>query len=147
MSLFIPTITMALASENKYIYRTATPEEVQPFFPTIIDLGPVKGVRVVKPDFTYEYVYDNRTLDQDEGYQYGYYYPYAISVRINTLSPSGYTLTVSIISGGQTKWSGELGEGESSPTITCNGAQTYVRIVNQNSVQIHYTSTITLIYN
>lgn len=146
-SLFIPTISMALATENKEIYRTASPEEVRLFIPTIIDAGPMKGVRVVKPDFTYEYVDDDRTLSPDTLAQYGAYYPYAVSVRINTVSPSGYTLTVSIISGGQTKWSGELGAGQSSPTITCNGAATYVRIFNQNSVSIHYTSRITLIYN
>ncbi|MGQ9680355.1 MAG: hypothetical protein ACUVV4_06270 [Candidatus Bathyarchaeia archaeon] len=146
-SLFITTIMMTFAAENKYIYRTATPEEVQTFFLKIEDLGPVRGVRVVKPDFTYEYVDDERTLAPDTGYQYGSYHPYAVSIRINTLSPSDYMLTVTIKINGVVKWSGGLGAGQSSPTITANGGTIYVRVLNQNDVSIHYACTITLIYN
>lgn len=147
MSLLLPTISLALAKKDKYIYRTATPEEVQDFSIKLDDLGPIRGVRVVKPDFTYEYINDDRTLAPDTGYQYGAYYPYAVSIRINTLSPSGYTLTVTIKVNGVVKWSGELGAGQSSPTITANGGTTYVRVLNQNDVSIHYTCTITLTYN
>jgi hypothetical protein len=131
-------------AEDTVIYRSETGKRIKFTYKSTEPLG---IQIIVKPDVTYTYISIGDTLVQDDGNQYGPYTPYAISVKINTVSPSGYTLTVSIISGGQTKWSGELGAGQSSPTITVNGNTTYVRIFNQNSVTITYTGTITLINN
>jgi hypothetical protein len=134
---------MVLA-EDTVIYRSDPGKRIKFSYKSTEPLGVEV---IVKPDATYTYISIGDKLVQDEGNQYVPYTPNAISVKINTVSQSGYTLTVSIISGGQTKWSGELGAGQSSPTITVNGATTYVRILNQNSVTITYTGTITLVNN
>lgn len=136
------SIYSKVLAEDTVIYRSETGKRIKFIYKSMEPLGMEV---VVKPDVTYTYISIGDTLVRDEGNQYGPYAPYAISVKINTVSQSGYTLTVSIVSGGQTKWSGELGAGQSSPTITVNGATTYVRILNQNSVTITYTGTITLI--
>ncbi len=108
--------------------------------------GPIDGTTVVKPLVTYTYIPISGTLTHDQGWQSSNYTPYAISVRMSSVT-TGYTLTCSIISGGVTRWSGELGSGQSSPTITVNGATTYVRLLNQNSATVSYSGTITLVNN
>lgn len=143
MAMFL-TCSTAVYAKDTVIYLKETGRQIQFTYRSTEPLGIEV---IVKPDVTYTYISIGDTLVQDEGNQFGPYNPYAISVKINTVSPSGYTLTVSIISGGQTKWSGELGAGQSSPTITVNGASTYVRILNQNSATITYTGKITLINN
>jgi hypothetical protein len=109
------------------------------------DMGPVRGTLDFQPDVTYEYIDIGGTLPTNYYQQYGPYAPYAISVRITTVNPSGYTLTCSIISGGQTRWSGELGAGQSSGTFTVYGVTTYVKITNNNDETTTYSGQITLI--
>lgn len=58
--------------------------------------------------------------------------PYAVSVHIDEISPTGYSVDVTIYAGSELKWSGQLGEGENSPTITCNDQYTEVHIANPN---------------
>jgi len=118
-----------------------------PFTEEGTDFGPVRGQLEVGPQFTYYYVSIGGTLLTNQYHQYGAYYPYAVSVKINTVSPSGRTLTVVIKVNGTPQWSGELGAGQSSPTITANGGTTYVKITNNNDVEVTYTGKITLIYN
>lgn len=142
-AMFLACSTAANAKDT-VIYLKETGRQIQFTYRSTEPLGIEV---IVKPDVTYTYISIGDTLIQDEGNQFGPYTPYAINVKINTVSPSGYTLTVSIVSGGQTKWSGELGVGQSSPTITVNSASTYVRILNQNSATITYTRMIALINN
>jgi hypothetical protein len=149
-SLILVMLTASAAlttteATDQHIY--AAPEPGTFFTVEYTVSGPIEGVTVVKPLVTYTYIPISGTLARDQGWQSPNYTPYAISVSISTVNPSGYTLTCSIISGGQTRWSGELGAGQSSPTITVNGATTYVRILNQNSVTVSYTGTITLVNN
>jgi len=69
--------------------------------------------------------------------------PYAVSVHIDTLSPSGYKVDVTIYVSSKLKWSGQLGAGESSPTITCNDQYTEVHIGNPNgNPEVHITGYI-----
>jgi len=86
------------------------------------------------------------TLAPLHGDYYGPYHPYAISVRMDTVSPAGLKLTVTINKDGQTIWAGALGAGESSPTFTVDGHPTEVYVTNFNSVTVTYTGTITLWY-
>lgn len=58
--------------------------------------------------------------------------PYAVSVHIDVILPSGYKVEVTIVVSGLKKWSGLLGAGESSPTINCNDQHTVVHIANLN---------------
>lgn len=58
--------------------------------------------------------------------------PYAVSVHINSISPSGYKVEVTITVNGVMKWAGQLGAGESSPTITCDDQYTTIHIANPN---------------
>lgn len=104
-------------------------------------------VLAVEPAFITSYVSISGTLRYLEGNAYGPYYPYAVSVRIDSVSPSGLKLTVTINVNGQTVWSGALGAGESSPTITANGLEVVVYVVNYNYATVSYTGTITLIYS
>lgn len=71
-------------------------------------------------------------------------YPYAVSVHISTLTPSGYKVNVTITVNGVKKWGGLLGAGESSPTINCNDQYTEVHIANPNgnTVTLHFTGYI-----
>ncbi len=129
---------------DTYIY--AAPDQGTNFTIDYTVSGPIEGVTVVKPLITYTYIPISGSLTHDTGWQSQNYNPYAISVSFSSVT-TGYTLTCSIISGGVTKWSGELGSGQTSPTITVNGATTYVRIVNQNSATVSYSGTITLVNN
>lgn len=100
-----------------------------------------------KPLLTWTYIPIGGTLDFNHGYSYGPYNPYAVSVTINSVSPSGLKVTVNIQVGGISKWTGDLGAGQSSPTITADGGTTYVRVMNNNQQTVTYAGTITLINN
>jgi len=102
---------------------------------------------LVEPNVWHEYVDIGGTLSRNHGNEYGPYEPYAVSVKINTVSPSGYKVTVSIKVAGITKWSGALGAGESSPTITCNDHTTYVQVINLNDDTVTYSGQIGLVYH
>jgi hypothetical protein len=145
MSALIPVAL--IAAEDIVIYRPYNWKIKGPFTEEGTDFGLVRGQLEVGPLFTYEYVSIGGTLNTNQYNQYGPYYPYAVSVKINSVSPSGRTLTVVIKVNGTPQWSGELGAGQSSPTITANGGTTYVKITNNNDVTVTYTGTITLIYN
>jgi hypothetical protein len=99
------------------------------------------------PEFTYQTYPIAGELAPGETNQHGPYYPYVITVRLNTVNPSGKKLTVSIWVNGVQRWSGSLGAGQQSATITCDGGTTYVRLKNNNSVDVYYTGTVYLIYN
>ena len=101
----------------------------------------------VEPEFTYQTYPIVGVLSPGETNQHGPYYPYAITVRLNTVNPSGKKLTVSIWVNGVQQWSGSLGAGQQSATITCNGGTTYVKLKNNNSVDVWYTGRVYLIYN
>ena len=99
------------------------------------------------PEFIYETLPIAGVLSPGQTNQHGPNYPYAITVRLNTVQPTGKKLTVSIWVDGVQQWSGSLGAGQQSATITCNGGTTYVRLKNNNSVDVYYTGTLYLIYN
>jgi hypothetical protein len=147
MLMMIVTSAVALSpvrATDTYIYAD---HDLGTYFTVdYVVSGPITGVTVVKPLITYTYIPVSGTLTRDQGWQSQNYNPYAISVSFSSVT-TGYTLTCSIVSGGLTKWSGELGTGQSSPTITVNGATTYVRILNQNSATVSYSGTITLVNN
>jgi hypothetical protein len=105
-------------------------------------------VRVESIEPTVIRVYQNisGTLQPTWYQDWGPQTPEYVSVRINSVSPSGYKLTVIIKINGAVKWAGALGAGESSPTIYCGGGSTIVRVANDNSVTVSYTGTITWIY-
>jgi hypothetical protein len=102
---------------------------------------------LVEPNVWHEYEDIGGTLSPNHGNEYGPNEPYAVSVKINTVSPSGYKVTVSIKVAGATQWSGALGAGESSPTITCNDQTTYVQVVNLNDVTVTYTGQIDWVFH
>lgn len=145
LTVMMPAIL--ISAEDTIINRPYNWKMRGPFKEDGTDFGPVQGEKVVGPLFTYEYVSIGGTLNTNQYNQYGSYYPYTVSVKINTVSPSGRTLTVVIKVNGTPQWSGELGAGQSSPTITANGGTTYVKITNNNDAQVTYTGKITLIYN
>ena len=87
------------------------------------------------------------TLDPDEYNQFGGGQPYSVSVGIDYVDPSGYKVTVNIKVNGVSKWSGDLGAGQRSPTITANGGTTYVRVINNNDVQVYYEGLISWYFN
>jgi hypothetical protein len=100
----------------------------------------------VKPTLIRVYVDIGGTLGYLQYTHHGPYYSYAISVRINSVSPSGKKVTVTINKDDSTIWSGVLGAGESSPTITVEDHKTDVYVTNYNTVTMTYTGVITLIY-
>jgi hypothetical protein len=116
---------------------------------TIIDGGAPRGVTEYNEGerVSYEYIKIGQELEPDHGVQFGPYDPYAIKVKINTVTPSGYKLTVTIKLDGAVEWSGALGAGQSSPTITCDGSSAEVSVLNLNDVTVDFTGTITLITN
>jgi len=122
---------------------------MKPLELTIINGGAPRGVTEYTEDerVSYEYIYVGQELEPDHGVEYGPYNPYAIKFKINTVSPSGYKLTVTIKVNGAVQWSGALGAGQSSPTITCDGGNAKVLVVNFNDVTVDFTGTITLITN
>jgi len=135
------------AAEDKVIYRPYNWKMQGPFIEEGTNFGAMKSQKEVGPLLIYEYVSIGGTLNTNQYNQYGPYYPYALSVKINSVSPSGRTLTVVIKVNGTPLWSGELGAGQSSPTITANGGTTYVKITDNNDVTVTYTGTMTSIYN
>jgi len=120
---------------------------MKPLELTIIDGGAPRGVIEYNEDerISYEYIKVGQELEPDHGRNYGPYNPYAIRFRVDTVSPSGYKLTVSIRVNGAVQWSGALGAGQSSPTITCSGDDAEVLVVNFNDITVDFTGTITLI--
>ena len=122
---------------------------MKPLELTIIDGGAPRGVTeyIEGKRVSYEYINVGQELEPDHGVQYGPYNPYAIRFRVNTVSPSGYKLTVTIKLNGAVQWSGALGAGQSSPTITCDGGSAKVSVLNLNDVTVDFTGTITLITN
>ena len=122
---------------------------MKPLELTIIDGGAPRGVTeyIEGERVSYEYINVGQELEPDHGVQYGPYDPYAISFRVNTVSPSGYKLTVTIKLDGVVQWSGALGAGQSSPTITCDGGSAKILVINLNDVTVDFTGTITLITN
>lgn len=123
--------------------------KMKPLNPTMIDGGVPRGM--IESDeserVSYEYINVGQELDPSHGVAYGPYNPYEISFRVNTVSPSGYKLTVTIKVNGVAQWSGLLGAGQSSPTITCSGGNAEVLVVNFNDVSVAFTGTITLVIN
>ncbi|MEM2127768.1 MAG: hypothetical protein QXH67_06065, partial [Candidatus Bathyarchaeia archaeon] len=85
----------------------------------------------VDPLVWHDYEYFNRGLDPGECFN-STREPYAVCVHISTISPPGYKLDVTIYVNGVPKWSGQLGVGKSSPTITCNDQSTTIHIANPN---------------
>ncbi len=69
--------------------------------------------------------------------------PYAVSVRINAVEPSGAKLRVAIYVNYVEKWFGYLGSGESSPTIVCVDQETMVDVCNNTQGYIEYRGLIT----
>jgi hypothetical protein len=99
------------------------------------------------PEGWYEYEDIWGTLNPDEYDQYGGVQPYSVSVGIDYVGPTGYKVTVNIKVNGVSKWSGDLGAGQRSPTITCSGGTTYVRVINNNDVQVYYEGLISWYFN
>ena len=100
----------------------------------------------VGPTGYYEYQDIGGTLNPNYYNEYGPKEPYSVSVRISSVT-TGYKVTVNIKVNGVSQWSGDLGSGESSPTITCSGGTTYVRVINNNDVQVTYSGTINWYFN
>lgn len=97
----------------------------------------------VEPLVWHDYEYFDLTLPPGYCKEFSRY-PYAVSVHISTLTPSGYKVDVTITVNGVLKWGDQLGAGESSPTITCNDNYTEVHIANPNGSQetVHVTGYI-----
>ncbi len=130
---------------DKYIY--AAPQEGDPIN-IIFEQGTTgPTTTVVTPLVTYTYVPIRGTFNTNHGGSWGPYDTYAISVKNNSVSPSGYSLTVTILRNGVSIWSGQLGAGQSSPTENSNGYGMTIHEYNENSVQVLFTGTITLINN
>jgi hypothetical protein len=107
----------------------------------------LSGKVQVGPTGYYEYQDIGGTLNSNYYDDYGPKEPYSVSVRISSVTPSGYKVTVSIRVNGVEQWAGSLGAGDSSPTITCSGGTTYVRVINNNDVQVTYIGRISWYFN
>ncbi|MBS7652896.1 MAG: hypothetical protein QW638_06385 [Candidatus Bathyarchaeia archaeon] len=141
----LPDGSLALRTKVPDGYLITPLEPPKTYFLTKIDpaVDIVHEKVQVEPDVWYEYQDVGGTLPPDYYNLYGPKEPYAVSVKINTVSPPGYKVTVIIIVAGAAKWSGLLGAGESSPTITCDDQSTYVKVANDNLVTVTYTGRIT----
>ena len=107
----------------------------------------LNGKVQVDPKGWYEFEDISGTLDPDYYDPYGPKEPYSVSVSISSVTPSGYKVTVNIQVNGVSKWSGDLGVGQSSPTITCSGGTTYVRVINNNAITVSYSGRISWYFN
>lgn len=125
--------------------------ETYPKLGQVIKVEPTINVHhervLVEPNVWHEYQDIGGTLPPDSYNLYGPKEPYAVSVKINSVSPSGKKLTVTIFVGRDPEWAGLLGAGQSSPTITCNDQTTYVRVENQNDVTVTYTGQIDWVFH
>ena len=94
------------------------------------------------------YIYQDieGTLNPNQGDPYGPGSPYSVSVKINSVT-TGYKVTVNILVNDVSQWTGDLGPGQSSPTITCSGGTTYVRVINLNGVTVDYAGRVNWYFN
>ncbi|MBS7630697.1 hypothetical protein KEJ47_03845 [Candidatus Bathyarchaeota archaeon] len=125
------------------------PERWNDYEEVSVEVLPFDGTfeNQVSPEGWYEYEEIDGSLDPDEYDQYGGGQPYSVSVGIGYVNPSGYKVTVNIKVNGVSVWSGDLSAGQRSPTITANGRTTYVRVINNNDVQIYYEGMISWYYH
>lgn len=78
---------------------------------------------------------------------FGPRYPFAVSVHINTVTPTGNKVSVIITENDRLKWGGLLGPGQRSPTLYCTG-KIEMHISNpDNQPTIYYSGYIDWVMN
>jgi hypothetical protein len=143
-TLLIVTANEMPAEYSEVIVRPFTTGYIEISQPTTDSLGEKIPA---SPTGYYQYQDIGGTLNPSYRNDYGPNEPYSVSVKINSVTPSGYKVTVSIRVNGATQWAGALGAGQSSPTITCSGGTTNVRVTNDNDVQVSYSGRISWYFN
>jgi hypothetical protein len=103
--------------------------------------------KTITPQSTYTYIPVSGTLKTSQMNNWDPYDPSSINVHINSVSPSGKLLNFIVTVGGDQVWSGSLGAGQTSPTLTCNSIETCIWVTNANSVLVQYSGTINLTNN
>ena len=136
--LVISTLIVVNAVEAPM--ATYSLEESEPTTSSLSEMIPAT------PTGYYQYQDISGTLNPNNYNEYGPSSPYSVSVKINSVT-TGYKVTVNIKVNGVSQWSGDLGAGQSSPTITCSGGTTYVRVINNNDSQVSYDGRISWYFN